>query len=377
MSGAVDLASKVLTVLTTLLGLAGYVLVLGATILWFRLDEVGLPHEMPISLASRQELIAIGAQAVAVWLLLIVALGGLAAWIVTGDPERRRFSHKEAALAIAVTVSAVLALDSPAPAFVALPCLVALGTTVGSWWKWPSTEAVTAAVLPVAVGLGLAFALSSIHGNGLAEAIGTTFIFGTLLLLTPSLQQWRARQEANRAAISQIEATASASRDDQEEAPNEDVLVKALQQERPDSRSSAVLWIRRVALGVVVLLVLGAIAVASQVERDEDFHEALVSLTNGDCVTGTYVIRGGEQIVLAQPKLGEQATQADADVEGFAPQARITTIPTKEVLEVQLYAKQIEGVDLARDAGCVNSPDLVRPKAEDKGGASSGKSSEG
>lgn len=366
MNGAVDLASKVLAVLAALLGLAGYVLVLGATILWFRLDEVGLPHEVPVSLAGRQELIAIGAQAVAVWLLLVVVLGGLVAWIVTGDPERRHFERREAALALAVTVSAVLALDSPAPGFVALPCLVALGTAVGSWWKWPSTEAVTAAVLPVVVGLGLAFALSSIHGNGLAEAAGATFIFAALLLLAPSLQRWRARQEANRAAIAQIKVKAQISKwGAKEDAPDEESpLVKALDpQRRAEDQSSTVLWIRRIALGLVALLILGVIAVASQVERDENFHPALVSLTNGDCVFGTYVVRGSEQIVLAQPSLEHEEREEEEGNEKI-PQPRITTIPTTEVLEVQVFGESSEGTDLMLDAGCTNPPSLVRPKKE-------------
>jgi len=381
MNDPVDLASKVLAVLAALLGLAGYVLVLGATILWFRLDEVGLPHEVPVSLAGRQELIAIGAQAVAVWLLLVVVLGGLVAWIVTGDPERRHFERREAALALAVTVSAVLALDSPAPEFVALPCLVAFGTAVGAWWKWPSTDAVTAAVLPLVVGLGLAFALDRIHGNGLAEVAGATFIFGALLLLAPSLQRWRARQEANRAAIAQINVKEQVSQEavgkDSPEEDKENPLVKALEpQRRAERHSSAVLWTRRIAIGLVVLLVLGVIAVASQVERDENFHSALVSLANGDCVVGTYVVRGSEQIVLAQPSL-EREEQEEEEGNEEVPQPRITTIPTKEILEVQVYGESSEGTDLTLDAECANPPNLVRPKKEGSGKAPSGADASG
>jgi hypothetical protein len=371
MSSAVDLASKVLAALAGLLGLAGYVLVLGATILWFRLNEVGLPNEVPISLAGRQELIAIGARAVAVWLLLVVVLGGLAAWIITGDPERRRFERREAALALAVTVSAVIALEGPVRLLVVLPGTVALVTAIWSWWKWPSTEAVTASVLPLGVGLGLAFALYGIHGNGLAEAAGATFIFGALVLLAPPLQQWRARQEANRAAIAQITVKAQASNGCAKNAPDGNPLIKALERHgRPESHSGTVLWIRRVALGLVALLILGVIAVASQVERDENFHQAVVSLTNGDCVVGTYVVRGGEQIVLAQPSL---AREEEEEEEGKrVPQPRIMAIPTKEVLKVQVYGKASEGTDLVRDAGCANYPDLVQPKKEDGNDASPG-----
>jgi len=370
---AVDLASKVLAVVTALLGLAGYVLVVGATILWFRLDEAGLPHEAPISLAGRQELIAIGAQAVAVWLLLAVVLGGLAAWIVSGSPERRRFGRSEAALAIAVTVSALLALDSPMPGFVLLPCCVALGMAFGAWWKWPSAEVVIAAVLPVVVGLGLAFALSMVHGNGLVEAVGATLIFGALLWWAPSLQQWRARHEANQAAIAQIKVQAQVSESTSETA-DEDPLVKALDQPgRAESQSSAVTWVRRSALSLVALLVLGMIAVASQLQHDENFHEAVVSLTNGDCVVGTYVVRGSEQIVLAQPSLDHEQKEEEAAAEkGETFQPRITAIPTKEVLEVQVYGDSNAGGDLVPDEGCLDPRSLVKPKEEGGGNSSAG-----
>lgn len=149
MNNAVDLASKVIAALAALLGMAGYVLVLGAAILWLRLQQVDLPPEVPVSLAARPELIAIGAQAVAVWALLVAVLGGLAAWIVTGDPQRRRFERREAGLALGVTISALLALDSTAPLTVLLPVLVAVCTAVMAVYYWPSVDAVTAVVLPI------------------------------------------------------------------------------------------------------------------------------------------------------------------------------------------------------------------------------------
>jgi hypothetical protein len=170
--------------------------------------------------------------------------------------------------------------------------------------------------------------------------------------VAPSLQRWRAQHEINQKALAQLETQQHAS----------GPLATALKQQgRGASRSKIVVWIQRVAVASVALLVLGAIAVASQIERDEDFHRAFVSLTNGDCIKGTYIARGSEQIVLAQPNLkGDDRT------------ARITTIPTKEVLEVQVYGKPIEGADLAPDAGCANSPELVQPKPEESGEAAPG-----
>lgn len=366
MSNSLDLASKVLTVLGALLGLTGYVLVLGATILWFRLDEAALPHETPISLASRQELIAIGAQAVAVWVLLAVLLGLLAAWIAVGDPTRRRFGNREAALAITVTASAVLALDGPARPLVWIPVLAVAVVAIGGLSKLPEVtiEEVATPLLPALAGLGLGFALSMVPGNGVPEAIGATFIFGALLLRTPHLQQWHARQGANQAAVAQVKVKAQLDVKGSKQTESEkDPLVKALEQRLPDTGSpSGVRWVRRGAVALVALLVLGAVAVASQLQRDENFHRALVSLTNGDCVKGTYVIRGNEQIVLAQPE-----KESEEGEEKAPSRYRITTIPTKEVLEVQIFGKSIESALLRSDVGCSESKPLVRPaaKAED------------
>lgn len=187
-----------------------------------------------------------------------------------------------------------------------------------------------------------------VHDNGVATAVGATFIFGVLVLLAPSLQRWRAQQEINQTALAQLKVQQQTSDRD----PSADVpLAAALEQQgRGRTRSAIVIWIERVGVVSVTLLVLGVIAVASQVERDEDFHKALVSLTNGDCIKGTYIARGNEQIVLAQPNVRRNDKRS-----------RITTIPTKEVLEVQIYGKSIEGEDLAPDEGCAHSADLVRP----------------
>jgi hypothetical protein len=363
MDNAVDLVSKVLTVLGALLGLAGYVLVLGATILWFRLDLAGLPHETPISLASRQELIAIGAQAVAVWVLLTVLLGLLAAWIAVGDPKSRRFGNREAALAITVTASAVLALDSSATPLVWLPILAVAVVAIGGLSTWPEVtiEEIATPLLPALAGLGLGFALSMVPGNGVPEALGATLIFGALLVRAPHLQQWRARQEANQAAIAQVEAKAQLDERGREPTESEnDPLVRALEQRLPEAGSpSGVRWVRRIAVAIVVLLVLGVVAVASQIQRDEDFHRALVSLVNGDCVKGTYVVRGSEQIVLAQPE-----KDGDEDEDKAVPPYRITTIPAKEVLEVQIYGKSIEGAPLKSDIACGESRPLVHSTAK-------------
>ncbi len=200
----IDGITKIVGVLAAILGLAGYVLVLGAAILWLRLHQIDLPPEVSVSLVAREELIAIGAQAVAVWVLLAGVLGLLAAWIATGDPERRSFDYYEAGLAVAVTVSILLALRVEGWLLV-LPLLAVTITIAGTWVFWPSLDAVATVIVPTGVGLALGFALHHLsRGSGLMTAAGAAFVFGALLLLTPPLQHWRALQETSREALVRI-----------------------------------------------------------------------------------------------------------------------------------------------------------------------------
>jgi len=335
MSNAVDLATKVVGVLAAILGTAGYVLVLGAAILWIRLTDVGLPPEIPVSLASRGELIAMGAQAVAVWLLMLIALGGLTAWIVTGDPGRRRFGYTEACLALAVTVSTLLAWEGSDTWAIAPAAFAVAYTSWGAWRYWPSLDTVTAVMMPLAAGTGLGVLLGFFNNrNGFATAAGAVFIFGMLMFITPKLQRWRVRREANRNALARVKEE----EDDEALAP----LVAALEGSRRH-RPPIVTWVARVAAASLALLALGILSVASQLDQDKNFHKALISLKDGDCLEGTYVVRGSDQLVIGNPNLND----------GPSSDARIATIPTSEVVEVQVYGRELNGVRFNRDELCV------------------------
>ncbi len=349
MASAVDLATKILGVLAALLGLAGYVLVLGATILWLRLSEVDLPTQVPVSIASQEELIALGAQAVAVWLVLVGALMGLGAWIATGDPGRRQFGYAEAGLALAVTLATLLPLETGDHWLLLLPLAAILWTSYRALRIWPSLEAVATVLLPIAVGVAMAFLLSTLgNDNHIATATGATSIFGALMLATPRLQKWRARQDANQMGVARIEAERQLGERRRSNSPR---LIEALKDGGGPSRPPAVMWIGRIAASLLILVLIGAVAVASQIDRDKDFHKALVSLKNGDCIEGSYVTHGGDQIVIGQP--GED----EGDEHG-----RISSIPAEEVLELQVYGKSETGPDLDRIEECTGMTGvMVRP----------------
>jgi hypothetical protein len=337
-----ELVTNVLSAIAAILGLAGYVLLLGAAVLWLRLNEVDLPPEVPVSLASREELIVIGAQAVAVWVVLAAVLGGMAAWIVSGTPERRRFGYHEAGLSLTVALSILLALEGVGWLAV-LPGIAVVVALAGCLLFWPSADAVAAVALPLAFAVALGLSLSFLgDGSQLATSAGATFIFGSLVLLTPRLQRWRARQEANQTALARLEV---------EDGEKENPLVVALKQAPARPRSTVQLWVERVSIALLILLILGIVSVTSQVDRDGDFRRALISLTNGDCIEGTYLVRGNEQIVIAQP-----------EDNGAETQARIAVIPVKEVLDAQIYSSPSAGSPLVRKEQCQGVVEqLVRP----------------
>lgn len=354
---AVDLAGKIVAFLASLLGLAGYVLLLGAAIVWMRLRMVDLPPNLSVSLAAREELIVIGAQAVAMWVALACVLGGLAAWIVTGDPDRRHFDLGDGALALTVTLAIVFArAPGSAELLVLLPLSAVAIVASGALSFWPSNEAVSAVVVPIGVAVALGVTLDFLDaGNQVATAAGATFIFGALVLLAPSLRERRARQEANRAALTLLRDGAGP----QGTAPPE--IIAALERHPPASeRSTAILWIERGGIAFAVLLVLGVVSVTSQVDPDGDLNKALVSLSNGGCVSGTFVTRGKDQLVIADSTENDTA-------------ARIAVIPTKEVLEVQVYREQ--GSSLVPEPDCADNDQILVHPAK-KPAAEPGKTTE-
>lgn len=338
LGGAVDLVTKIAAALAGILGLVGYVLVLGAAVLWLQLHQEGLPQVVPVSIAAHEQLMVIGAQALAMWIALLAVLGGLAAWIASGDPERRHFGYPDALFALAISLATLFALDS-SPSWkwflVTMPFLDAAVLVVMAIYLWPSRDAVAAALIPTGFAVALGVALSFLgNGNEVAGSAGAVVIFGSLVVLAPALQRWRAGTKNTKATISRI---------DQDERAG---LHQALGSDDSDDMPTPIVWIRRIALGVTVLLVLGVIAVTSQVERHDDFHKAVVELKSGKCAIGDYVTTSDNNLVLAQPVYknvdGEKAEEEEDK------ESRLTLIPTDEVIEVQLFPSTPKGLKLEK-----------------------------
>jgi hypothetical protein len=281
----------------------------------------------------------IGAQALAMWVVLLAVLSGLAGWIASGDPDRRHFGYMDALYALAISLATLFALDSSSDWkwwLATMPFLDAAALVIVAIRFWPSRDTVAAALIPVgfAVALGAALAFLG-NGNEVASSAGAVVIFGTLVVLAPTLQRWRTGNKNTQTTISQI---------DQEKRAR---LLQALESDTSDVTPPAIVWIRRVALGLAVLLVLGAIAVTSQVQKHDDFHKAVVELKSGKCATGDYVTTSDDKLVLAQPLYGEVK---DEKAEEEDENTRLTFIPTDEIIEVQLFPStprglKLEGVD--------------------------------
>jgi len=78
-STALQLLGQAIAAVVAVLGATGYIIALGAVVLWVRLGKAGFPREVPLATVSKQELLVLGAQALAVWVVLGLVLLLLAA----------------------------------------------------------------------------------------------------------------------------------------------------------------------------------------------------------------------------------------------------------------------------------------------------------
>jgi hypothetical protein len=334
----VDLVTKAVGVLAGILGLAGYVLLLGAAILWLRLNQVELPTDVPVSMASREELLTIGAQAVAVWVILVGAVGALAGWIITGTSNTRPFGPVQAILALSLAPAMLLGLGTWPPLLI-LPAAAVVVAVFASLKLWTSSDEVAALLIPAAVAVAVGAALSLFdNGNRMALTLGVVLIFGALAVLATRLQEWREVEERTAEAKALMDRLSSR----EETPPDLEVVAAALERGSGQARPPVLVWIKRVGLILLALFVLGSISIASQVDSNRDFHQARVRLSDGACLAGAYVARGSDSLIIGQPARGQNAQS----------EARITTIPTGKIEEVQVYGKPADAIDLERHDPC-------------------------
>jgi len=178
-------------------------------------------------------------------------------------------------------------------------------------------------------------------------------VIAVVLLGVPALHDLRMRREANLAALRQLEALA------QGDAPapaTVNALVADLRrrlgvtaQAAGGSWRASLGWI---AIGAGALLLLGAVAVASQLDGKHDFRGIVVSLMNGRCLEGSYLVRDDTHLVLADrtprravviPAKAIRTTQLNG-WRGDVQELRVVACPRKdEILSPQQPVQPVGG----------------------------------
>lgn len=352
---ALQAIGQVVSAIVAVLGTAGYVIVLGAIVLWIRLKEAHFPKEVPVSFASREELLVIGAQALAVWVALAAALLLLGSLLVRASLIDRRLAIADLAFGLACSIVVLAAMDETKWEVILVggALLASSAVAVVGWAVLlrPPFSVWVAALGPAAVGVALPFVVTTLgdESNGTGTVATTWVAFFLVLLLLPALAALRSQIGADSAAIDRLDMerddlTPSDSAPAAGSARLHDVnrLLASLRDSRRAARTR--LWLRATAAGLTGLVLLGGIAVASQFDKKRLFRTGLVSLNTGRCVKATYLSRNKDYIVLGDQRRFKKGPH-DALVELDHPgQNKVVAIPADEVLELQVRNPTRRGI---------------------------------
>jgi len=375
---ALQVFGQLISALVAALGATGYVLVLGAIVLWIRLREGEFPKEVPLSFASREELLVLGAQALAVWLVLAVALVALAARLMTAQGLSRRDMVADVVLGVSVTAATQATIDG-AELWITVPIVILLGLSIvmvgeGALVIRPPLATWIAPLLAAAIGVLLPLAVDRLgdeQGPGTRLAAWAAFL--AVILCLPSLRAQRLRIAANAAAVNRLEmeradlvptgntppVPGAAPAPPRLQEVNR--LLATLREHLAAARRR--FWLRGTGVGIAALFLLGGIAIASQFEKQHLFRAAVVSLNTGRCVSATYLSRNNDNIVLGDQRRYKPDKQGKLlikrDKKDRPPENKVVVVPTSEVLEVQVKDPTAAGVPMTT-AVCSNEA-LIAP----------------
>ena len=349
--------------LVAAVGATGYVIALGAIVTWIRLGEAGFAKAVPLSFASRGELLVVGAQALTVWLILAAALIALAARLMTNQDVGRPYLLVVSVLGVSATVATQAALDGSDSA-VTISVIVVLGVVmfvlgVASAWFRPPPAAWVTPLLAATLGAALPLAVHEFaEQDGPGTSLAAWAAFGLVLWWLPPLRRLSIRIAANESAIGQLEADGSDP--DPAESPaaqrNRRRLLVVVRQHLVAAKRR--FWARALCVGVGALIALGLIAVASQFEKQKLFRTAFVTLDTGRCVTGTYLSRNNEQIVLGDQQ-GFALKRGKLEALSHPPPNRIVVFPAKQVVKLEVRDPSERGVRMINEP-CPKDGSVVR-----------------
>jgi heme exporter protein D len=372
---AVQVLSQVVAALVAAVGATGYIILLGAAVLWVRLHEGYFPKEVPISFASREELLVMGAQALAVWFVLALALTVLAWRLVASETVQTRDVVADVALGFAVTVVtlAVVEVAETWTIWVGIGFAGAALLIVGfaAVRIRPPVAAWVAAVVPAIVGIAMPLCVRPLDALKTTPTVLTAWAtFAVVLIWFPTMRAQRERIAANGGAISSLELEYPDLRPNAQGAlpPTVARLAVAIRSQLRKARVR--LWLRAIIVSVAGLIVLGCIAVASQFDRLNMFQGAFVSLKDGRCIEGTYLSRNKEQVVLGDQQRLEllPGDQSRAEEDTLA-RNRVIVIPASNIGDLQI--KNPVGVGLPFTRRSCTDPPMRPPVKTEQGEPSS------
>ncbi len=196
--------------------------------------------------------------------------------------------------------------------------------------------------------VGLAFPWFT-DNAGAITYVGVALVFLLVLLLVPYIQERRRASDAADSAVRQLLAVHAAQTVDRPPCPAREqtavALLTALGRDPDDPRRvpppSPWAALRLLGAGreraAVKKNVLGGVAVATQFDEEGSFHTASVTMRGGRCVTGTFVARTDDALVLA----------------GRGDRKRAVVLPKEDVLDVTLWSPRAAAVDVI-DGRCAD-----------------------
>src|SRR4051794_2229937 len=248
-----QLLSQLVAGLVAILGATGYIIVLGAAVLWLRLQWGEFPKEVPISLASREELLVMGAQALAVWVVLALALAALASRMVSSETLKARDIAASLGLGFSVSVVTLSVLEVqnvPTIASVAAVGILVLAVSAYALWYRPPVVTWITPLVTVLVGFAMPVIVHPLDATKTTPTVITAWLtFAAVIVWLPAMQVHRRQIAANSRAISGLELQYPALRPDGAGnlPPTVARLATLLRTELRQARTR--LWLRAIGIG--------------------------------------------------------------------------------------------------------------------------------
>jgi hypothetical protein len=335
----------VLGVAGVVVGFGGYVLLVGAGVAWLNVHDLGVPPLGVVADIPRNELFGLGLEALLTWLVLVGAFA-LVVTLIGRTADRAPWA--ELALLVLATIAGADAT--------LITQIESVGLLLGA-----SIVSVLTIVALVAI-LGLRYEVASHRRPAVIAVLGGVLLgwaMAELLLANGRLFGFLVAPFAVGAAVwSAVELVLRRVLRDQDTVEQERIRELGghmFQTPHRESEQTARAKRRRHAFSrlfaalAMLALLLAAGAVSSRSSRL--FWAARVTTSDGSCVSGTLLVRNGEEVLLA----GKPGKTADGRSEN-----RLVEIPSSRVASVQVIGPP-ERPRRIKAEGCSHAGEVAHP----------------